>query len=325
MNDDDDLLEEALGALRDDASDPSEATLGRILESLDGDVLLDEACAALRAQSTNAESMPEDDATLDRIHASLAGAAPLDATLDEAVDALRETRAPARRPRWALAAAAAVALAMVLGGPTAWAWSTGRLPAILATLGWSPREVAPPPPRPSRPPLEAPVETPVETPVEAPVVAPAHSVVAPAPAPVVAPAPAPVAPRVPPAPRRVDAPDPIAAAEPPALEAPDAPEGPEPDSPETRSFAAAFDAHRGGDPQLALRLWDAHLAAYPRGRFELEARYNRALTQLRLGRLDEAREALVPFAEGAHGAYRRAEAGRLVAALDEAMAARRIE
>ena len=57
MNDDDDLLEEALGALRDDASDPSEATLGRILESLDGDVLLDEACAALAPYGEKADTL----------------------------------------------------------------------------------------------------------------------------------------------------------------------------------------------------------------------------------------------------------------------------
>jgi hypothetical protein len=65
-----------------------------------------------------------------------------------------------------------------------------------------------------------------------------------------------------------------------------------------------------------LRGWDAYLSAAPRGRFAPEARYNRALTLIRLGRRDEAREALRPFAEGAHGDYRRDEAARLIDALD---------
>ncbi|MEZ4339138.1 MAG: hypothetical protein R3B82_21165 [Sandaracinaceae bacterium] len=103
--------------------------------------------------------------------------------------------------------------------------------------------------------------------------------------------------------------------EPPAADAP----LPDPDSPETRTFAAAHEAHfRGGDPAEALRRWDAYLAQYPRGRFELEARYNRALALVRLGRRAEARAALAPFAEGAHGSYRRHEAERLVAAIDAA-------
>lgn len=82
-------------------------------------------------------------------------------------------------------------------------------------------------------------------------------------------------------------------------------------------FAAAqrqhFVAH---DPAAALRAWDAYLAAYPRGRLALEARYNRALTLVRLGRTGEARAALAPFAAGREGSYRQREASDLLRALD---------
>jgi hypothetical protein len=80
-------------------------------------------------------------------------------------------------------------------------------------------------------------------------------------------------------------------------------------------FAAAQTAHFGAhDAASALHAWDAYLAAFPRGRFELEARYNRATTLLRLGRDDEARAALLPFAQGS---YRRREARLLLESLGE--------
>ncbi len=65
-----------------------------------------------------------------------------------------------------------------------------------------------------------------------------------------------------------------------------------------------------------LAAWDAYLAAYPRGRYAPEARYNRALTLIRLGRLAEARRALEPFANAPEGAYRRGEARALLDALE---------
>ncbi len=80
-------------------------------------------------------------------------------------------------------------------------------------------------------------------------------------------------------------------------------------------FAAANAAHFGGhDPVRALRAWDAYLATFPRGRFELEARYNRATTLLRLGRDEEARAALLPFLDGP---YRQREAHLLLQAIGE--------
>lgn len=78
------------------------------------------------------------------------------------------------------------------------------------------------------------------------------------------------------------------------------------------AHAAHFDAH---DDARALTAWDAYLARSPSGRFAPEAKYNRALCLIRLGRRDEARVALEPFANGAFGAYRQAEAEQLVKAL----------
>ena len=68
-------------------------------------------------------------------------------------------------------------------------------------------------------------------------------------------------------------------------------------------------------PQAALAAWEAYLRAAPGGRFAVEARYNRALCLVRLGRNAAARDALAPFARGAFGGYRQAEARRLEEAL----------
>jgi len=66
------------------------------------------------------------------------------------------------------------------------------------------------------------------------------------------------------------------------------------------------------DPARALAAWDAYLRAAPNGQFAPEARYNRALSLVRLGRGPEARSALEPFANGAYGDYRKAEASALL-------------
>lgn len=80
------------------------------------------------------------------------------------------------------------------------------------------------------------------------------------------------------------------------------------------------DAHRAHfverSPEKALRAWDAYLAASRgHGRFVPEARYNRALSLVRLGRSDEAKRELAAFADGAYGDYRRREARDLLEAL----------
>jgi hypothetical protein len=99
----------------------------------------------------------------------------------------------------------------------------------------------------------------------------------------------------------------------PALQAPSA----EPD-PSLELYRAAHRLHfSGGDAAAALSAWDGYLAKAPRGRFALEARYNRAICLVRLGRSGEARSALEPFARGAYGEYRKASAQALLDAMGD--------
>ena len=84
---------------------------------------------------------------------------------------------------------------------------------------------------------------------------------------------------------------------------------------------AAYDrAHRAhfeqANPEQALRLWDDYLREFPGTRWVPEARYNRALCLLRLGRTEQARQELVPFAKGAYGGYRQREAQNLLDATE---------
>ena len=69
------------------------------------------------------------------------------------------------------------------------------------------------------------------------------------------------------------------------------------------------------DAARALTAWDRYLSVFPRGRLAPEARYNRALVLVRLGRTDEARAALTPFADAPLGSYRQAEARSLLDAI----------
>ncbi|HTJ45622.1 MAG TPA: hypothetical protein VL463_26145 [Kofleriaceae bacterium] len=70
----------------------------------------------------------------------------------------------------------------------------------------------------------------------------------------------------------------------------------------------------GDDPAAALAAWDDYLRAAPSGRFAAEARYNRALDLIKLGRYADARAALAPFADGsiAPRGYRHDEAIDLI-------------
>jgi hypothetical protein len=68
------------------------------------------------------------------------------------------------------------------------------------------------------------------------------------------------------------------------------------------------------DPLAALSAWNDYLRVDPHGAFALEARYNRAVCLVRLGRVAEAREALAPLA--ADGGYRTTDARALLDALD---------
>ncbi len=56
----------------------------------------------------------------------------------------------------------------------------------------------------------------------------------------------------------------------------------------------------------------------PNAAAALEARYNRALSLVRLDRRDDARAALAPFANGTYGGYREREARELFDALQSA-------
>lgn len=200
-----------------------------------------------------------------------------------------------QRSAWLYAVAAVLVLG--LGVPTAWAWATGRLDRWLAPEAPS----APSAPSPAatverRPPREA--TEPVAPEVSPPSVPSTTTEAAPPETTPVVLAPPVEAPEAPPAEETAD-------------------EGPVVDPAERRAYREAHALHfEARDTEGALAAWDRYLARYPAGRFSIEARYNRALCLVRLGRENEAREALAPFAAGRYGEYRRREA----AALTEAMA-----
>lgn len=215
------------------------------------DDLLDDAIAALRGVGDDA--VDGGDATRARLVRSL------------------EVRG--RRHRQ-LVSAATVAAVLAVGG-VSWAWSTGRLQALLSPAPAAPR-AAPSEPAPApRVPMQLPV----------PRVEHASAV-----------------PQLPPEP-------------PPAETVVPPPEPPRPAikraAPFEPLYRKAHELHfHGSDPAAALAAWDAYLAAEPAGRFALEARFNRALVLVKLGRYAEARAALEPFARG-ELAYRQAEAAQL--------------
>lgn len=186
-----------------------------------------------------------------------------------------------RRRRKLVVLRVVVPLAAVLALSTAWAAVTGRLPHVFDRV--PERAVAPPPP-------------------------PAASSV------VVVPMPTPPAPTKPESVAHVAAPEATTAAARASVSA----KAPLADA-EDALYRRAHHAHFvEKDAARALAAWDAYLAAHPNGRFAPEARYNRALSLVRLGRTDEAREALRPFAEGRFADYRRREAQKLLDALDDA-------
>jgi TolA-binding protein len=93
------------------------------------------------------------------------------------------------------------------------------------------------------------------------------------------------------------------------------------DESEATGLALYRKAHRlhfvDHDYASALAAWDEYLRAVPRGPLVVEARYNRAIALVRLGRDAEARDALEPFAHGrVEGGYRQAEANALLDALE---------
>lgn len=138
--------------------------------------------------------------------------------------------------------------------------------------------------------------------------APTKPEVQPAPSVEVQPAPSvaePLAPRV------VAPAKPRASVEAPSAAPPSIPPAPVTDALYAAAHRAHFEDH---DWTRALSAWDAYLADAPSGRFAPEARYNRALCLIRLGRRGEAEVALRPIAGS--GGYRSSEALQLLQAID---------
>lgn len=186
-------------------------------------------------------------------------------------------------------------LAACLAAGTAWGAATGKLPAVFHAISravsYSAKAPAPPAPRRLAPSAVVPSG-----------VAPA------APSPAAAlPAPEPVTPSSPAPARSVGA---VGVSTKPAPSSSAAFQDADGDL-----YRLAHEAHfTSHDYGRALAGWDAYLRAAPRGRLATEARYNRALCLLRLGRDADARQALAPFASGAMG-YRQNEAQQLLSEL----------
>lgn len=83
-----------------------------------------------------------------------------------------------------------------------------------------------------------------------------------------------------------------------------------------RAHRAHFVEHEAA---AALAAWDSYLASYPRGRYAIEARYNRGIALVRLRQWSKARAALLPFANGELGGYRQHEAEELIEALPSSL------
>ncbi|WP_438013507.1 hypothetical protein WMF18_21470 [Sorangium sp. So ce315] len=255
----------------------------------------------------------------------------------------------AQRARRLTTVRVAVPLAAVLVGSAAWAsaarWFPDAWNDLASQLGLG---VADPPDAPPAPPMSRALPSPRRAPEADAPAPPQPEADAPAPpqpepraAEIAPPAPLPapqLAPSAPPeaapSPRRApvvavapparassiapSAAGPAKASQPPAgdpqaIQRPSA--GPDADA----LYQAAHRAHFvDRNPSAALAAWNEYLAAAPRGRFAVEAQYNRALCLVRLGRTDEARRALEPFAQGAFGGYRQTESRSLLEALSGA-------
>lgn len=83
-------------------------------------------------------------------------------------------------------------------------------------------------------------------------------------------------------------------------------------------YRAAHEAHfKEGNCDAAVRGYQRYLTEQPSGTFFLEAKYNLGVCLARLGRTQEARAQLTPFAEGKFGDYRKAQSQELLKAFGE--------
>lgn len=240
-----------------------------------------------------------------------------------------------RYERRRLALAASVVLLLVATNATTFAWSTGRLDAVLAWMGATPatrvaavasppdRIEAAPPPTPSVDARRAAAEQPAELPAAPAASTPRRT------APEVASTRLRSRPRRP-SPRRAER-------VPHAVEAPEVDLGQaladleETEHTETEdvpteragtgteerhAFERAHRLHfREADLRAARQAWEHYLRAYPEGRLVPEARFNRAICLLRLGQHDDAEAALDALARSRH--HRRTQAAELLQALRE--------
>lgn len=202
----------------------------------------------------------------------------------------RDVRRQARRRR--LGVLLALQLLVGLAGVGAWAAVSGRLAPLLFGPAPAARRAAP------------------VSPARTHAARPRHQTVAVAEPAAVEPIPQPAVVERPPA----LIPSLAAAPRPPVPSPPPPPPGPDPDELYGRAHRAQFALH---DYVAALAFWDAYLAT-GRGSLVPEARWNRAIALVRLGRREAAMGALAPFAAGENEGYRQEEAQALLRVLEAA-------
>lgn len=238
-----------------------------------------------------------------------------------------------RRVRWGFG----IPLGLILAGSTAWAGddlgATARslLDRASAWFGWESTETSPAQNVPTRSPSPALAQTPSApgrgedvspSLADEASTTPAPHPASPTPAPLVASPAPPVVPLAahPASPTAAPLESPPRATREPRPPAPRLPASSSGDAslrPDLAIYRSAHDAQfTANDCASAVTSYEQYLNRFPQGTLVPEARFNRALCLLRLGRRHEAERALRPFAEGAFGSYRQTDARHLLASLE---------